>query len=316
LPALGPAIAAEPPAALAPAIAAEAPAAPATAIAPQAELAPPAAHDESVWGPWVADLDSALGPQPLAMLERLFTEAYVPLANAVDTGLDHPRARRARDAFRQTFADGYVEAFPTFAATTKRPRMVFDAHDAAARIGRLHGARTVRVLLVGAMRWDLGRDVQARVVARVGGRASLTDDVVLWSALPTTTMRQLETIARGIEALRAPAPSELEPPAPRIRNAEQARRMRVGPREVYKLDVVESRLSAAGPEVARALPEIAIATADAVARHVDTLAPRTLLFVLGDHGFSIEGGGPARHGGASPEEVLVGAFALLTGDVH
>jgi hypothetical protein len=291
---------------------------PAAVGAPTEPPTPAAAArlDESVWRPWVAELAAAHGPQPLAMLERLFTEAYVPLANAVDTGLDDPRARHARDEFRQAFSDGYVDAFPTFAATTKRPRMVFDAHDTAARIGRLHGARTVRILLVGAMRWDLGRDVQSRVVARVGGRASFTDDVLFWSALPTTTMRQLETIARGIEALRAPAPSELEPPAPRMRNAEQARRMRVGPREIYKLDVVESRLSVAGTEPARAFPEIAVAAADAIVRHVETLAPRTLLLVLGDHGFSIDGGGPARHGGASPEEVLVGAFALLTGDVH
>jgi hypothetical protein len=287
----------------------------ATASCVEPATPPPEPLDEGVWSAWVAELASALGPQPLATLERLFTEAYVPLANAVDAGLDAPRARRARDEFRLAFASGYVDAFPTFAATTKRPRMVFDAHDTAARIGRLHGARTVRVLLVGAMRWDIGRDVQTRVVGRVGGRASFTDEVLLWSALPTTTMRQLETIARGIEALRTPAPSELEPPAPRMRNAEQARRMRVGPREVYKLDVVESRLSAAGIDAARAFPEIAAATADAIVRHVETLAPRTLLLVLGDHGFALEGGA-ARHGGASPEEVLVGAFALLTGEVH
>jgi hypothetical protein len=42
--------------------------------------------------------------------------------------------------------------------------------------------------------------------------------------------------------------------------------------------------------------------------------------VFGDHGFALdalEGGiSRARHGGASPEEVLVPAFAWLVGGVH
>jgi hypothetical protein len=194
--------------------------------------------------------------------------------------------------------------------------MVLDVHDVAARIARLHGARTMRLLLVDAMRWDVSRAVEARLVAKLGSRASLTDELLLWSALPTTTIRQLETIARGVEALRAPASLDHDPEPPRGRNAEHVRRMRVGPRELHKLDIVESRLQAARGDVPRELPDIADAAAEAVARHVETLAPRTLLFVFGDHGFSIDKSGVARHGGASPEEVLVGAFALLIGDVH
>jgi hypothetical protein len=38
--------------------------------------------------------------------------------------------------------------------------------------------------------------------------------------------------------------------------------------------------------------------------------------VTGDHGFAVDRTGSAREGGATPEEVLVGAFALLVGDVH
>jgi hypothetical protein len=249
-------------------------------------------------------------------LERLFVEAYLPLVNALVGGLDDPSARRARDEFKDTFATGYIEAFPTFAATTKRPRMVFDVHDVAARIARLHGARTMRLLLVDAMRADLSRVIQARVVAKLAARASLTDELLLWSALPTTTIRQLETIARGIEALRTPESLELDPQPPRGHTAEHVRRMRVGPRELHKLDLLESRLQASRGDVPRELPEIAEATAEAVARHVETLAPRTLLFVFGDHGFTIDKRGVAHQGGASPEEVLVGAFALLLGDVH
>jgi hypothetical protein len=68
--------------------------------------------------------------------------------------------------------------------------------------------------------------------------------------------------------------------------------------------------------VLRELSSIAEATAEAIARHIETLAARTLVFVFGDHGFTIDRAGVARQGGASPEEVLVGAFALLVGEAH
>ncbi|HEX3344081.1 MAG TPA: hypothetical protein VHS09_05880, partial [Polyangiaceae bacterium] len=271
---------------------------------------------EEPWRAWTLQLTAARGPQPLAVLEKLFTESYMPLANAIASGVDDPRARHARDEFAATFSKGYSDAFPTFSSTTKRPRMVFDAHDASARIARLHGARSTRVLVVDAMRWDLSRMIEERVVARLGARASLTDELLLWSALPTTTFRQLETIARGVEALRSPARLDDEPEPPRGRTAEFVRRMRVGPREIHKLDVVEARVQAARGAVLRELPEIADVAAEAIARHAETCAPRTLLLVVGDHGFAVDRSGSARQGGASPEEVLVGAFALLVGDVH
>ncbi|HTB73120.1 MAG TPA: hypothetical protein VK762_07740 [Polyangiaceae bacterium] len=271
---------------------------------------------EEAWRAWTLQLVAARGPQPLATLERLFTDSYMPLANALGAGLDDTRARSAHDEFRSSFAKSYSEAFPTFAATTKRPRMVLDVHDSAGRIARLHGARSTRMLLVDAMRWDVSRLVQERLAARLGERAVMTDELVLWSALPSTTMRQLETIARGVDALRSPGEMDTDAEPPRGRTAEYVRRLRVGPREVHKLDVVESRLQGARGGVLRAIPEIAEATAEAIARHAETLAPNTLLFVFGDHGFSIDRTGTARQGGASPEEVLVGAFALLVGDVH
>ena len=292
--------------------------------APEPRPAPLAKHTagatvverEEAWRAWTLQLAAARGPQPLAVLEKLFAEAYMPLANALARGLDDPRARHAHDEFATTFSRGYSEAFATFASTTKRPRMVFDAHDVAAKIGRLHGARSTRVLVVDAMRWDLARLVEERLVAKLGPKASLTDELLLWSALPTTTLRQLETIARGIEALRIPAALDAEPEPPRGRTAEYVRRMRVGPREIHKLDVIESRLQSARGRIVQELPEMAEDTAEAIARHADTLAPRTLLFVTGDHGFAVDRTGVARQGGASPEEVLVGAFALLVGDVH
>ena len=172
------------------------------------------------------------------------------------------------------------------------------------------------MLVVDGMRWDVSRMIEERVVARLGPHAALTDELVLWSALPTTTPRQLETIARGIEALRSPAALDAEAEPPRGRTAEYVRRMRVGPREIHKLDVVEARVQSARGTVLRDLPEIADAASEAIVRHAETCSPRTLLLVTGDHGFAIDRSGSSRQGGASPEEVLVGAFALLIGDVH
>jgi hypothetical protein len=303
-----------------------APAQPETPAEPEPVAAPPAlarhtagaslASQDDRWRTWTLQLAAARGPQPLAMLERLFAESYMPLANAIATGLDDPRARHAADEFAATFSKGYREAFATFASTTKRPRMVLDAHDVAARIARLHGARSTRVMLVDAMRMDVARLVEERLVAMLGPRASLTDELLLWSALPTITLRQLETLARGVEALRSPAELEEDPEPARGRTAEYVRRMRVGPREIHKLDLVEARVRTLRGRVVEQLPEVADAAAEAIARHAETLAPRTLLFVTGDHGFTIDRSGTARQGGSSPEEVLVGAFAMLIGDVH
>lgn len=273
---------------------------------------------EEPWRNWTLQLAAAKGPQPLAALERLFAESYMPLCNAVARGLDDPRARAAQDDFRAAFAKSYSDAFPTLAVSTKRPRMVLDAHEVASRVARLHGARSTRLLLVDGMRWDLSRRIEQQVAGSLGPRASVTDELVLWSALPTTTMRQLETIARGLDALRSP--SSLEESSDldvlRGRTSDYVRRLRVGPREVYKLDIVQARLQAAGSEVMLALPDIAEDAAQVIVRHVETLAPRTLLFVFGDHGFMVDRYGAASHGGATPEEVLCGAFGLLVGDVH
>jgi hypothetical protein len=271
---------------------------------------------EEAWRAWTLQLAAIRGPLPLSTLERTFTESYVPLGNAIGCGLDDPRARAAHDEFRATFVKSYTETFPTFAVTTKRPRMVLDVHDIATRLARLHGARSVRLLLVDSMRWDLAHMVQERVGAMLGPRAVLTDEMILWAALPTTTIRQLETLARGVDALRAPGELEQDIEPLRGRTADYVRRLRVGPREVHKLDLVEARLRSSRGGVLRALPEVASACADVIARHADGLAPRTLLFVFGDHGFAIDRSGSASQGGASPDEVLVGAFALLVGDVH
>jgi hypothetical protein len=167
------------------------------------------------------------------------------------------------------------------------------------------------------MRHDLGTRVRDLLAERAAGVASLTGESVVWSALPSTTFRQLETLARGMDALRAPAPDEGSESL-RGRSAETVRRLRVGSRELYKLDVIPAML-ATMPENARlevAFDGVARAVAEAILRHLETLPPRTLLLVLGDHGFTIDRRGRISDGGATPEEVLVPCLAYLVGDLH
>jgi hypothetical protein len=283
----------------------------------------PVSGPSDYWRSWAIALGAARGPQPLASFEKLFVESYMPLANAIAGGLEDPRALRAHEEFRTGFERTYTDAFVTFGATGRRPRLVMDAYDVAVKQARLHNARNTHLLVVDSMRHDLGCLVRDELAQRAAGTASLTNESLSWSALPTTTYRQLETLARGIEALRAPAAEEPSESL-RGRRAETVRRLRVGSRELYKLDIVPSMLGAfpdpasgSGPaHVVAALPDIAASVADALLKHIETLPPRTLLLVLGDHGFTIDRRGRVTHGGASPEEVLVPCLAYLVGDLH
>jgi len=287
----------------------------------RATVGVPVATANDAWRKWALALGAARGPQPLAAFERLFTDNYMPLMNAIACGLDDPRAIRAQDDFCRAFERSYTDAFATFGATGRRPRLVMDAYDVALKQARLHNARTAHVLIVDAMRWDMGCLVRDILTERAAGSASLTTESLLWSALPTTTYRQLETLARGMDALRAPAPDE-GTESLRGRPAESVRRMRVGSRELYKLDVVPAMLGSlesgrgGSDHLIGAIEEMADTVAGAIHRHVQTLLPRTLLLVIGDHGFTVDRRGQVTHGGASPEEVLVPALAYLVGDLH
>ena len=259
-------------------------------------------------------LERAHGPQSLAAFERIFMEAYVPVGMALARGEGPPGATHAYDAVRSAFARVYQEAFPRF-AVGRKPRLVLDAPETAARAARLHGARGAHLLLVAGLRFDLGLLVKRALVTALEGRASLTEELLLWSSLPSRSGPQLDGLARGLDALRHPDATRADD-ALRGRPAEIVRRLRVGSRDLFKLDLVEAKLLEAGPAAAAALPAIAAQVAAVIARHAEHVPPRTLLLVFGDHGFTLDATGAARHGGASPEEVLVPAFAFLLGDVH
>jgi len=98
------------------------------------------------------------------------------------------------------------------------------------------------------------------------------------------------------------------------------RRIKLGGRDVLKLDVVQARLQEAGPPLSERLDALADEVATVLAGHARNLPPRSLMLVFGDHGFRMESSGQGTSagasGGARPEEVLVPGFAWLVGDVH
>jgi hypothetical protein len=270
------------------------------------------------WRTWMHDLEAARGPKPLGVVERMFVTSYVPLCDALARGIAAPEAKRAVETFEQS----YKEAFDALRVRGKRPTMVLDVPELALRMGRLHGARSVQLVLVDGLRFDLGLRVEQRLRTLLGQSAALTERLLLWSALPATSAVQLELIGRGAEALREfTGHVESEVPVARGRMASTLRRIKAGHRELLKLDIVESSVSepAFGNETDR-LDDLADETATALGAYMKRLPSRTLVMIFGDHGFVLDsiGGNTtrARHGGASPEEVLVPAYAWLVGGVH
>ena len=272
------------------------------------------------WRALAHELDEGRGPKPVKVVEQLFTTHYTPLLNAALSGEVDAAVRGVVDAWRKSFEHSYREAFSALRVTGKRPSMVFDAPDVAARIARLNGARGVKLVLVDALRFDLGERVTARLRDVIAGRAVLVERALLWAALPTTTTTQLALLGRGPEGLRDGPPGEPEPEISRGRAVATLRRERAGNRELMKLDLVEARLRTAGPPFAERMESIADEVTEVLARFLEGLPPRTLVMVFGDHGFRIaplgDATGPATQGGSSPEEVLVPAHAWLVGGVH
>ncbi len=267
------------------------------------------------------ELEAASGPKPLAVVERLFTHAYMPLRAALDVHAELPRRlREVADEWSRSFEKSYTESFDALRVRAKRPTMLADIPDLALRVSRLHGARSIQLLLVDGMRHDLGEAIHEKLRRQVGQRAACADRFLLWAALPTTTAAQVELIGRGPSGLKdftGEVHSDLV--VARGRKSSTIRRLKAGHRELLKLDVVEASLSEPGHVDAERLDAVADEAAQRIAAYFEGLQPRTLVMVFGDHGFSVDaskGGAELRHGGASPEEVLVSASAWLVGAMH
>jgi len=275
----------------------------------------------SEWRAFAMDLDAAKGPKPAGVIDRLFATRYMPLVGALARGHADGAVQKIVDGFRTSFEHSYTEGFAAIRATGKRPVMVLDAAEVAARIARLNNARAVRLLLVDSMRFDLGERVMSRLKPMLQGRAVCVDRTLLWSALPSTTQTQTMLLTKGPEGLRDPM-NEMVPEQDVIRGRSLAtvRRERLGNKEVFKIDVVEARLRGVGPAFDERLGAIADETSQVVSKFVESSPGRTLVFIFGDHGFRLasdaRGTSSATQGGASPEEVLVPGYAWLVGGVH
>jgi hypothetical protein len=275
----------------------------------------------SDWRAWADELSLARGPKPLSVIERMFVSAYVPLADAVARGIGDASARQVLTTWATSFEQSYREAFAALRVRGKRPSMVLDIPEIALRIGRLHGARRVELIAVDGLRFDLGLRLEQRVRWRMAQEVALTERLLLWSALPSTTAVQLELLGRGPEALKTwTGEVSSEIPVARGQNARTPRRVKVGHRDLLKLDLVEARLMEPGDHEAARLDDLADELAEVLSAQLARLPPRTLAIVFGDHGFKLDamdsGTTSAKSGGASPEEVLVPAFAWLVGGVH
>ncbi len=291
---------------------------PATPSLPLGPLEPDAAN---AWPQWMQRLASAKGPQPLGTVEQLFVSAYVPLADALARDIAGPQASEVLRSWSTGFAKSYVDAFDALRLRGKRPMMVLDIPDIAQRMARLHGARHVQLILVDALRFDVGTRMQAALSERLGPNAALIERMLCWSSLPTTTAQQLMLLGRGPDGLRDMGPVEDNPVVvAKGRAAATLRRVRTGSREVLKLDWLQSHLAEPGPSTAQRLDELALSLSLHLATALAKMPARTLALVFGDHGFCLdetpEGTRAARQGGASPEEVLVPAYAWLLGSTH
>ncbi|HMA94888.1 MAG TPA: hypothetical protein VKP30_19490, partial [Polyangiaceae bacterium] len=220
---------------------------PANPASPPAQCLALHSDAEVSWRAWMQRLDAAHGPKPLNFIEQAFVNAYIPLADAYHRKIAGEECRRVLEQWACSFSQSYSEAFDAMRIRGRRPMMVLDIVETAQRLSRLHGARSVQLILVDGMRYDLGLRVERLLSARLNREATLTDRFLLWSALPTTTTQQLELIARGPEGLRdGDVHSDTPVLVARGRAASTLRRIRVGSRELLKLDLVEARLGEAG----------------------------------------------------------------------
>jgi hypothetical protein len=274
------------------------------------------------WRAQALELDAARGPRPAAQVERLFVERYVPLLGALYRGEVDMAVRDIIRGWRDGFAESYEAAFGTIRVTGKRPTMVMDAPEVAHRVARLASARSVKLVLVDAMSFDLSERVASRLKTSLDKRAVLVEKTLLWSALPTSTPSQLHLLARGPQGFGDMPPAPSEPDITRGRNVTAFRRERLGAREVLKLDVVEARLRGPGAAYDERLDAIAEEVGDILLKLFESMPPRTLVYVFGDHGFVLGPGqngwatAAAVQGGASPEEVLVGGQGWLVDAVQ
>lgn len=256
---------------------------------------------------WAEQLQGMSGPKAHGTVEKAFIGAYLPLCRELAAGGAPEAARTARDRWAEGFAQSYASAFRQLNGGARRPRMVRDVVELGARWLGQHHARQCQLLLVSAMRFDLGQRLNEEIERRLTGKAVCVEQCVLWTALPSNAEAQQLGDARSVARRGRPeaparAPGEIESGY-------------VGSRELFRLRQLPDALSGPGKAESARLGELAHALADTLVPWIQRHPPETLLVIFGDHGFHWEanaaGTSPGQRGGALPEQVLVPASAWL-----
>jgi len=289
------------------------------AEAPAAAAASPSAGEleaqQRRCATWLAQLRSMNGPKQHASVERAFVTAYVPLSREVAMGKAPDEARRAVETWAEGFAQSYAAAFKTLSGHVRRPTMVRDIFDVAQRWLNQFRARSLQLLLVDGMRFDLAQRLNETIEQRLAGSGVCRDQALLWAALPSNSGAQ-RLADPGSTRPAQPAKPGVAPSGGRNTTG-SVETVRVGARELFRVDQLAEDLTKAGEAEAPRTERLAALLADTIVPWLKERPPESLVVVFGDHGFhwqaSASGTSSAQRGGALPEQVLVAASAWLLG---
>jgi hypothetical protein len=212
----------------------------AEALAPAA-VAPTATEEQQRrCASWLAQLRSMNGPKQHASVGRAFVTAYVPLSREVAMGRAPEEARTAVDTWAEGFAQSYAAAFKTLHGHARRPTMVRDIFDVAQRWLNQFRARSVQLLLIDGMRFDLAQRLNETIEQRLAGHGVCRDQALLWAALPSNS---------GAQRLADPASTRpAQPPksGAAVNATGNVELVRVGTGELFRVDRLAEVLSKAG----------------------------------------------------------------------
>lgn len=296
-----------------------APHAPGQLISPTDHSPPsPTAEQLQRCAAWTAQLQNMSGPKVHSSVERAFVTAYLPLSREVAAGRAPEAAQLAAQAWAEGFAQSYASAFKHLATRTTRPRMVKDVVEIAVRWLGQHHARQCQLLLVDGMRFDLAQRLNEEIERRLPGHAVCRDQALLWAALPSNAESQGigESGSGRVTRSGRSKPGTASPGT----GALGIESVRLGTRELFRLDQIAGDLTQPGEVESLRLQRLANTLAESIVPWMLEQPPETLVVVFGDHGFYWEatpqGTSSAQCGGALPEQVLVSASAWLLSEAR
>lgn len=255
--------------------------------------------DDDSYSQHIEGLQASGGSHGWEDIEALFEAHYLPLQKAVRDGSAPALAASVLAEWAKDFAESYEQAFEAIRSNRgKKPRLVLDVPTYAYALSRKHNAEHLKLVLVDALRADIGVIVRDKLRVQMANTAECVASGVLWSALPCNTAAQMELIARGSDGLRHFSGELTEAQLmSRGNDLRRLRPVRVGSHRMYKLDIVQYLARDAEKHSSDNLEQYAAEVATSVGRFLRQQEPGTLVYLFGDHGF----GGSSN---AAPEQVL------------